>query len=93
MSAISITLTSLVSFNIPVPKNRPHIFVEDYNGNFFLIGAVHGCDLNAGTISSGAAMGDLSGYTLTFTGQETIPAYHVTSTVVTGATQGTQLTP
>jgi hypothetical protein len=38
-------------------------------------------------------MGDLSGYTLTFSAQETIPAYFVTSTVVTGATQGTQLDP
>ena len=76
-----------------VAQNRPHIFVEDYNGNYFLVGAVHGADLNGGTISSGAAMGDLSGYTLTFSAQETIPAYYVTSTVVTGATQGTQLTP
>tara|TARA_B100001057_G_C22614955_1_gene858056 strand:- start:293 stop:814 length:522 start_codon:yes stop_codon:yes gene_type:complete len=76
-----------------VAQNRPHIFVEDYNGNYFLVGAVHGADLNAGTISSGAAMGDLSGYTLTFSAQETIPAYFVDSTVVTGATQGTQLTP
>jgi hypothetical protein len=76
-----------------VAQNRPHIFVEDYNGNYYLVGAVHGADLNGGTISSGAAMGDLSGYTLTFSAQETIPAYYVTSTVVTGATQGTQLTP
>ena len=74
-------------------KARPHIFVEDYNGNFFLVGAVHGAEANAGTISSGAAMGDLSGYTLTFSAQETIPAYFVTSTVVTGATQGSQLDP
>lgn len=53
---------------------RPHIVVEDYNGNFFLVGREHGADVTGGTIVTGAAMGDLSGYTLTFTGMERIPA-------------------
>lgn len=53
---------------------RPHVVVEDYNGNFFLMGLVHGADVNGGTIVTGAAMGDLSGYTLTLAGQETKPA-------------------
>ena len=50
---------------------RPHVAVEDYNGNVFMMGTVHGADVNGGTISSGAAMGDLSGYTLTLNAQET----------------------
>ena len=53
---------------------RPHIAVEDYNGNFMMMGLVNGTDVSGGTVVTGAAMGDLSGYTLTFTGQETLPA-------------------
>lgn len=53
---------------------RPHIVVHDYNGNAFLMGAEHGADCNGGTIVTGAAMGDLSGYTLTFSASEQIPA-------------------
>jgi len=64
---------------------RPHVFVEDYNGNYLLVGAVHGAEVSGGTIVTGAAMGDLSGFTLTLTAQETIPAYFVTATVVTGS--------
>jgi hypothetical protein len=53
---------------------RPHVVVEDYNGNCMLMGLSHGADVSGGTIVTGAAMGDLSGYTLTFTGQEVSPA-------------------
>jgi len=72
---------------------RPHVFVEDYNGNYLLVGAVHGAEVSGGTIVTGAAMGDLSGFTLTLTAQETIPAYFVTATVVTGAASATQVAP
>jgi hypothetical protein len=68
---------------VTIAKARPHIFVEDYNGNYFLIGAAHGADVSGGTIVTGAAMADLSGFTLVFSAQETLPAYFVTSTVVT----------
>lgn len=53
--------------------NRPHIVLEDRNGNFFYMGAEHGCELTGGTIATGGAMGDKSGYMLTFTAKETIP--------------------
>jgi len=53
---------------------RPHICVEDRNGNFMQFGLVHGCEVTGGTIASGSAFGDLSGYTLTFTAQEAKPA-------------------
>ena len=53
---------------------RPHIVVEDYNGNVFLMGEEQGADLSGGTIATGTALGDLNGYTLTFTAQETSPA-------------------
>jgi len=53
---------------------RPHVAVEDYNGNVFLMGLEHGADVSGGTVVTGAAMGDLSGYTLTLSGMERKPA-------------------
>jgi hypothetical protein len=53
---------------------RPHVFVEDYNGNVFVVGREFGADVSGGTIVTGSAMGDLSGYTLTLTGMEKMPA-------------------
>ena len=53
---------------------RPHVVIHDYNGNAFLMGAEHGSEVTGGTIVTGAAMGDLSGYTLTLNAQEQVPA-------------------
>ena len=53
---------------------RPHVIVEDYNGNLFIAGLEHGCDVTGGTIVTGGAMNELSGYTLTLTGMERVPA-------------------
>jgi len=72
---------------------RPQIIVADYNGNFFLLGEDHGCELTTGTFSSGAAMGDMSGYSLTFVSQETDPPLFVQKSVMDGATEGSQITP
>ena len=58
---------------------RPHVAVEDYNGNVFIMGLEHGADVSGGTIVTGAAMGDLSGYTLTLSGMEVKPANFVAS--------------
>lgn len=58
---------------------RPHVAVEDYNGNVFLMGLEHGADVSGGSIVSGASMGDLSGYTLTLTAQEKEPANFIDS--------------
>ena len=38
---------------------RPHIAVEDYNGNFMMVGLANGADVSGGTVVTGAAMGDL----------------------------------
>ena len=53
---------------------RPHIVIRDRNLNFFIAGLERGCDVTAGTFSTGSALGDFSGYNLTFTGMENIPA-------------------
>lgn len=70
--------------------NRPLVIVEDYNGNLFLCGLEHGMDVTGGTVATGAAMGDLSGYTLTLTGNEKIPANFCIPT--TGSTVAAKLT-
>jgi len=74
---------------------RPHVFVEDNNGNIFLAGLEFGMDVSGGTIATGAAMGDLSGYTLTLTGMEKKPANFLASDLATtGVTvSATQVTP
>lgn len=53
---------------------NPQIIVEDKNSNFFLMGKEHGADVTGGTITTGAAMGDLSGYTVEFKSMERVPA-------------------
>ena len=54
--------------------SRPHVAIEDYNGNVFMMGLEHGAEVTGGTVSTGAAMGDLSGYTLTMVASEISPA-------------------
>ena len=58
---------------------RPHVAVEDYNGNVFVMGLQHGAEVTGGSISTGAAMGDLSGYTLTLAASELKPANFVSA--------------
>ena len=71
---------------------RPHIIVEDNNGLYWLMGEEHGCEVTGGTIVTGSAMGDLYGYTLTFTAQEKLPACNIAvddlSSIIT-ITEGT----
>lgn len=54
--------------------NRPHIAVETNNGEVFLMGLEYGSEVVSGSILTGASMGELSGYTLSFVAQEVEPA-------------------
>ena len=73
---------------------RPHIIVRTKGNQFFIAGLQRGCDVTAGTVSSGAQMGDFNGYNLTFTGMENLPANFLNtssesdlaSTILNGAT-------
>ena len=53
---------------------RPIIVVQDRNNNYFMAGLTKGMDLVTSNITTGAAMGDLSGYSLEFQGMELKPA-------------------
>ena len=50
-----------------------------------MMGLEYGAEVSGGSIATGAAMGDLSGYTLTFTAQEKIPANFVDATITADA--------
>lgn len=73
-------------------QQRPHIVVEDYNGQQMVIGFENGSDLTGGTLASGANMGDYSGFTLTFEALEKEPPVFLT-TAVTDAASGTAISP
>lgn len=53
---------------------RPQIVVVTNNGDSFLVGKTLGADVTAGSIQTGAALGDLYGYSITLTGTEPVPA-------------------
>lgn len=75
---LNLTLTKLTIADHKELKlmsyGRPHIVVHTYAGDAFLMGAEHGCEITGGTIVTGQAMGDLQGYTLTFSAAEQVPA-------------------
>lgn len=67
---------------------RPQIIVWTMNGDALLVGEREGADLTGGTISTGGAMGDLYGYSITFTGQEALPAAFLTGSTTTSPFAG-----
>jgi hypothetical protein len=64
---------------------RPQILVWTNNGDTLLVGKEHGADVTAGSIATGAAMGDLYGYSVTFTGMEQLPAAFISGSSTTTA--------
>ena len=50
---------------------RPHVVVQTFDDKFLLVGMQHGAEVTGGTMVTGTAMGDMQGYTLEFTANET----------------------
>ena len=67
---------------------RPLVVVEDYNGNFRMAGFENGAEVTVNT-ASGAAMGDLNGYNITFVGTEKEPAHYIDATIIGDTTNTT----
>jgi hypothetical protein len=67
---------------------RPQIIVWTNNGQALLVGEKLGSDLTAGTIQTGAALGDLYGYSATFTAMEQLPAVFLSGSTTTNALAG-----
>jgi hypothetical protein len=72
---------------------RPQIVVHTMNGDALLVGEVEGADLTAGTIQTGAAMGDLYGYSVTMTGMEKLPAAFISGSTTTNPFAGVGANP
>jgi len=56
---------------------KPYVVVETNNSQFISLGTFRGMEVTGGTVVSGGALGDHSGYTLTLTGEEATPLYHI----------------
>lgn len=67
-------------------QNRLLAVVEDRNGKYWLLGDENGLQRNGGSATSGTAMGDRNGYTLTFTTENVDPAPEVNSGIISGLT-------
>ena len=87
---LTLTLTQLTKEDNEQLKllayGRPQVTVVDYNGNAFMMGKKYGADASGGTIGTGTAMGDLSGYTMTLVAQENLPANFIKATPASTAT-------
>lgn len=67
--------------------SRPYIVVVDYYGNSFLCGFENGMECTGGTVVTGAAAGDLSGFTLTFEGMEETAPFFLNATPSVSSSQ------
>lgn len=63
-------------------QGEVYAIVEDYNGKYFLLGEFNGCELTGGSSSSGTALSDLNGWTLTLSAMEPEPAKEVTAATI-----------
>jgi hypothetical protein len=67
---------------------RPQIVVHTYEGDAFVCGINNGMELTAGSLQTGTAMGDLYGYTATFTGQEQLYSQFISGSTVSNPFAG-----
>lgn len=62
---------------------RPVVILWTTNGEALVAGLTKGCDVTGGTIQTGAGLGDMYGYSITFTGLEPLPAQFVSGSTAT----------
>jgi len=95
--AVSLTLKKLDAATTKQFKlmayGRPQIVVQTRNGDSLLVGKNEGADMTAGTIVTGQAYGDLSGYTAVFTGNEPLPANFITGSTLANPFAGVSNAP
>jgi len=61
-----------------IAKGRNVLWVLDNNDNLWMLGYKDGVQITAFTTATGTAKGDMSGFTVTFTGEEKDKAYYCT---------------
>lgn len=59
-------------------RSTVQIAVRDANDTYWMAGANNGLDMLAGESGTGTDPADKNGYSLTFTGQESVPIYNMT---------------
>jgi len=55
---------------VSLGQGRKNVFVEDNDGQVYLLGAAQGMDLTTGTYSTGTGYGDAKGFTLSMSARE-----------------------
>jgi len=65
---------------------RLFVIVKDMNGSYWTVGAYHAADKLSGTSVTGAAFGDLNGFTYSISSKESVRMLEVDSTVIAGLT-------
>ena len=98
VNAVFFKLQSATRNQVKVLAQNPNLKVivetnngsEDGIGKYWLLGENNGMQLLSGTGATGTAFGDLSGYSLTFTGQEPNPASEISGSLA-GALSGITL--
>lgn len=66
-------------------KGRPHIIVQDYQGNYRMSGIENGCTVTVNSVS-GSAPGDLVGYNVSWTAMEKNLAHFIDPTIIDDTT-------
>ena len=73
--------------------SRPHLAIETYNNDVFLVGLEHGADTTGGSILTGAAMGDASSFNLTMVANERNAPNFTTGGVLDNLNAAAQIDP
>lgn len=98
VNAVFFKLQSATRNQVKVLAQNPNLKVivetnngsEDGIGRYWLLGEENGMQLLSGTGATGTSFGDLSGYSLTFTGQEPSPSSEISGSLA-GALSGITL--
>ncbi len=70
---------------------NPHIVVEDYNGNYKLMGIENGADVQL-TLNSGSELSDPTGYTINAVAKERDPANFILASIIDDSGVNTTVT-
>lgn len=71
---------------VSLGQGRKNIFVEDNDGQVYLLGAAQGMDLTTGAYSTGTGYGDAKGFTLSMTAREIRTYWCATITAIANLT-------
>jgi hypothetical protein len=71
-----------------IAYGRPQVFVQDNYGSVWYVGRFRGMDLTSAVLTTGAALADKYGYTITLVGQENAYAEQVYGSTITNAWAG-----